>query len=74
MFGIRAPTVYDKGKVVLLLIFWSKTIYIGDITFSKVLSKFNKIFKKHNFFFVVGQLHEDAPTEEHLGNLTILLS
>ena len=26
------------------------------------------------FFFVVGQLHEDAPTERHPGNLTILLS
>ena len=27
-----------------------------------------------DFFFVVGQLHEDASTEEHPGNLIILLS
>ena len=26
-----------------------------------------------DFFFFVGQLHEDAPTEGHPGNLTILL-
>ena len=45
-----------------------------------VRNKKEKVFlflvsaSKSDFFVVVSQLHEDAPTEEHPANLTILLS
>ena len=31
-------------------------------------------FNEKTGFFFVGQLHKDVPTEEHPGNLTILMS
>ena len=69
---ITIREVIEPAKMVSLLYLMAR---IAEI-FKKKLwySVSNKNSLEIFFFFFVGQLHKDAPTEEHPGNLTILMS
>ena len=87
-FSIRAPTVFSSQDKIIFWgqqiqsslcqdpIQWFLTTAFGT---TSGLSAFLKCSQKGFIdimlhFFFVGQLHEDAPIEEHPGNLTIFLS
>ena len=67
---ITIREVIEPAKMVSLLYLMAR---IAEIFQKSCGTQFPIKIVSKSFFFV-GQLHKDAPTEEHPGNLTILMS